>query len=394
MRHYLWLKNESGRIVNWIGLGSGIAAAAIAGAILYVIAVARARSIGRSASKYPVHDLRVAMRQISIASAGCGAGSAWIVVYSARWHHIGIAPASGIIAAAAICAVLPASVSGRPLAAAVARARGIDVRATRSWRTATVRIISFGKSVWPVALALSVTGSLTVRAAILAVSYLALNPVITGLLAPVTARVIGPDDMPSDVQGRLSALAAQSGIGVRGRLIRGRARKRAIAMHTGWLPGLHYVLATDYLLEQMPLAETEAILAHELAHARNHDGAVRSFLTSVPEFPVALALMAFLSKREVVGWMMLAVGLAAMLGCLRLTRQLAIRQEFAADEFAAASVGPIPLAAALRRLIDLNAIRPDTSPEHERQVAHPAMSRRLERLERMTAAGAAAQPAP
>jgi Zn-dependent protease with chaperone function len=215
------------------------------------------------------------------------------------------------------------------------------------------------------------------------VSYIALNPVITGLLAPVTARIIGPDDLPPEVQGRLSALAAQSGVGVRGRLIRGRARKRAVAMHTGWLPGLHYVLATDYLLEQMPLDETEAILAHELAHARNYDGAVRSFLMSAPEFPVALALTAFLSKREAVGWIMLAVGLAAMFGCLRLARELAIRQEFAADGMAAATVGPIPLAAALRRLIDLNAIRPDTGPEHERQVGHPAMSRRLERLDRM-----------
>jgi Zn-dependent protease with chaperone function len=379
--------------VNWIGIGSGLAAAAIAGAILYVIAIARARSIGRSASAHLVHDLRVAWRQIRLASAGCGGGSAWIVVYYARWSHIGIAPASGIIAAAAICAVLPMSVSGRPLAAAIARARGIDVRATRSWRATAVRVILFGTSLWPVVLAFTVTGSLTVRAAILAVSYVALNPVITGLLAPVSARIIGPDDMPPEVRGRLSALAAQSGISVRGRLIRGRARKSAAAMHTGWLPGLHYVLATDYLLEQMPLDESEAILAHELAHARNHDAAVRSFLLSVPEFPMALAVIAFLSKREAVGWIMLVVGLAAMLGSLQLARELWIRQEFAADEMAAATVGPIPLAAALRRVTDLNAIRPDTSPEHERQVLHPAMSRRLERLERM-AAGAAAQPAP
>jgi heat shock protein HtpX len=198
--------------------------------------------------------------------------------------------------------------------------------------------------------------------------------------------------MPSEVHKRLSALAAQADVAVRGRIIRGRAGKRAAAMHAGWLPGLHYVLVTDYLLDQMPPAETDAILAHELAHARNHDGAVRILLTSLPNFPMALALIALLSKRELLAWIMLVVGLTAMLGFHRLTRELAIRQEFAADSAAAASVGPIPTAAALRRLIDLNAIRPDTSPKFERQVAHPAMTRRLERLETMAAA--AAQPAP
>jgi heat shock protein HtpX len=366
--------------------------AAIASAILYAIAVARSRSISRSASEYPVHDLRVAWRQVTNAAVLCGGASAGIVVCYTRWPHIGVAPGSGILAAAAICLILPTSVSRLPLAAAIARARGIDVKATRSYRAAVVKIIQFVTSVWPIPLALGVTGSLTARAAILAVAYLALNPVITGLLTPITARITGPDDMPSEVHERLSALAAQAGVAVRGRIIRGRARKRAAAMLAGWLPGLHYVLVTDYLLDQMPPAETDAILAHELAHARNHDGAVRILLRSLPDFPMALAVIAWLSKRELLAWIMLVVGLTAVLGCLRLTRELAIRQEFAADGAAAASVGPIPMAAALRRLTDLNAVRPDTSPEFERQVAHPAITRRLERLETMAAA--AAQPAP
>lgn len=377
--------------MDWNGVSSGVAVAVAAAATLGVVAAVRVRSIGQSASEHPVHDLRVAWRQVSVVSVGLGGGAAWVVVSSVRWHHIIVASAAATIAAAVFCLVLPASVSRRPLAVAIARARGVDIKATRSFRSAAVGAIRLAMLLWPVALVLAVNTSLAVRAAIVASAYLVVNPVVTGLLTPVTARIIGPGDMPAEVRDRLSALAAQAGLTVRGRLIRARARKRAAALQSGWIPGLRYVLVTDYLIDHMPLAEIDAILAHELAHARSHDGVIRTFLLTAPDVLMTLALVALVSRRETLAWIFLIAGVVAMFGLLRLARDLAIRQEFAADEKAAATVGPMPMAAALRRLIDLNQIRPDTSPAYERQVGHPAISRRLARLEKM--ATAAAQPA-
>jgi Zn-dependent protease with chaperone function len=391
MRHHAALTGDRELVMNWIGFGWGLGAAAAAGAILYAIAARKARSIELSASQHPIHDLRVLWRQVSVASTVIAGWSAWIVVYDVHWSHIAVGSGCTAIAGAAVCLVLPASVSRRPIAAAIARARGIDVKATRSLRRLAVQAIRVATLLWPVALALAVTGNLAIRAAILAIACFLLNTIVTGLLAPVTARITGPDAMPADVQERLSVLAAQVGVEIRGRLIRARTRRLATAVQTGWLPGLRYVLVTDYLLDEMSSAGTEAIMAHELAHARHRDGAIRTYLTTVSDFPLALAFVALLAGRTTFALVTFAIAIVPLFGLLYLVRDLAIRQEFAADKMAAATVGPTILAEALRRIVELNSIRQDTSAEYDHKVGHPAIGRRIARLESMAAA---AEPAP
>jgi len=58
-----------------------------------------------------------------------------------------------------------------------------------------------------------------------------------------------------------------------------------------------------------------------------------------------------------------------------------VQQEIAADDVAAALVGPGQLAAAFDRLSTVNALKRDTSAKWDRQVGHPGMAIRIARLE-------------
>jgi Zn-dependent protease with chaperone function len=367
--------------MEWTSLAAGVGVAAISTVVLYAFAALRARAIVAAGGEQLGRDLLAAGRTVTFAAGGLGSLAGAIVFVPVHWQHIGAWPATLTVAAVLACVAGPEPISRRPIAAAIARARGLDVRAARSYRRAAVTAIMFGVVAWPLAPALAVTGSLAARAAILAPLYLVATPVLAGLLAPVRARVLGPADLPPLAQERLSALAAPAGVTVRGRMIRARARKSASAGQLGWLPGLRYVLVSDYLLDELAPAEADALLVHELAHARRRDGLVRDFLIGVIALPISLTVVAFVTGRAGIAEVLAFAALAVALVVTVWMREFAGRAELAADQLAAATLGPALMAAALRHARDLNAVGAPNSSA--------ATARRLKRLEQL---GTAARP--
>lgn len=181
-------------------------------------------------------------------------------------------------------------------------------------------------------------------------------------------------------------LSEQIGIRVRGRTVPGRARKVVNAWQLGWLPGLRYVLVTDYLLDEIAGPQYDAVIAHELGHSRGHDMRARMLLTSVLMVPFGMAA-AGLASQSFVFTLVGAVALVPAVVLMRLRGAWAIRRELAADDVAVAAVGPGAVAAMLERLTELNAIKRETSLSWDRQVGHPGMAQRIARLQ-------AASPAP
>jgi STE24 endopeptidase len=151
---------------------------------------------------------------------------------------------------------------------------------------------------------------------------------------------------------------------------------------------------TDYLLDGLTEDEIDAVLAHELGHARHRDPLVRLLLTYAFLVPSTLFLAGLADHAPAVyEACVFAVFAVCILAFQRLFGALAIRQELAADDLAARIVGPAALDTALTRLTELNAIKADTSRRWDRTVGHPGMSARTARLATALAQAHATPPA-
>jgi STE24 endopeptidase len=365
------------------GLIAGGCLAALAALVLLRAAVLRVRDIERAGGADQVHDLRVVLRRMTRIALPCGAWSAGVCLGLAHWPGIGLGADALIVAVAAACLALPLAAARQPVLSAYAGLRGIPVRALRSQRrraaVAVIAVVFLG----PVAAAVATANSagLALEVVILLAGYLVVVPLLTAVLAPAVARILGPRPLPAEVQALLPGLAAALGVRVHGRLAPARQRRVANAWQAGWLPGLRYVLVTDYLLDELSPAEVGASLAHELAHARHHDMLTRQLLAS----PIGVAgglLLAGVARHASSAFLvaMTAVLIAGTFALGRVRGALAIRQELAADDLAVTAVGADTLAAALTRLTELNAIKRDTSLTWDRSVGHPGMAKRIARL--------------
>jgi Zn-dependent protease with chaperone function len=290
--------------VNWAGLAIGVGLAVVAAAVLYHVSVRRARGVAASASADRLHDLRVIslqMRRAAILGGFIGAACCFAPAHWAgtgRGPFIGSGRAIGTILVSAACLALPSMVVQRPVVAAIARQRDIPVKALRSYRATTARAIGVVVALWPVVLAIAVSASLTIKIIIVVAGYLVACPVLTGLLAPAYARLLAPGALPAGVEERLTRLAAKAGARARGRTIPARARKAAVvAMQLGWVPGLRFVLVTDYLVDELAPSDVDAVLAHELAHARHHDYIVRYMIRTVSFVLAVVALVKDVIRR-------------------------------------------------------------------------------------------------
>ncbi len=365
--------------------------AVVAGVVLFAVAGRRARAIEARADEQRAHALRVLLKRVSTVSAGCGGGAAGLAIAWSIQEPAGSVADGFLTGAVALgCAVFPVMAARRPVIASYARVRGVPAGTFRSYRTQAALAIRLAVLLWPLLAALAISAPVWVGAVVIVGGELVASPLLIGVLAPVIARLAAVDPLDEQVQARLSRLAAEAGVRVHGRVMRARARKIANAMSLGWLPGLRYVVITDYLLDGLTEAETDAVLAHELAHARHLDSLVRQLVTVTFLVPPGLFL-AGLAANAPGGYQaaVFAVFVLFMLTYRRLAGALAIRQELAADDLAARLVGPATVSAALTRLTELNAIKADTSKRWDRTVGHPGMDIRTARL-----ATALHQPSP
>lgn len=365
--------------------------AVVAGVVLFTVARRRARAIEARPDEQQAHELRVLLKRMATLGAGCGGGAAGLALAWSIGQPDGSVPDGFLTGAVAVgCAVFPVMAARRPVIASYARVRGVQAGAFRSYRTLAALAIRLAVLLWPLLAAVTIGAPVWVGAVVIIGGELVAAPLLIGVLAPVIARLAAATPLDGPVQVRLSQLAADAGVRVQGRVMRARARKVANAVSLGWLPGLRYVVITDYLLDGLTEAETDAVLAHELGHARHWDSLVRQLLTFSFLVPPGLFL-AGLAARAPGGYQaaVFAVFVLFVLTYRRLAGALAIRQELAADDLAARLVGPATVSAALTRLTELNAIKADTSKRWDRTVGHPGMDIRTARL-----AAALHQPGP
>lgn len=367
--------------MNVAALIAGGCLAAVGSIALAVVASVRARAVERSASQDRVHDLRVLLRRLARFSCAIGAlAGGGLCGGLTNWTDIGGAAAALTGAVILACVVLPIAAARRPVMAAYARLRGIPPRALRTSPRRLVAVLAGLAALgWPVAAARAVGHGAAVEVAVLLIACLAVNPLALGLLAPAFAWALGARALPADIGRRLAVLADRTGVTVRGRMIPGRARKLANAAQAGWLPGLRYVLITDYLLDELTVGQVDAVVAHELGHGFHHDVRARQFRACVQMAPVGLLVLAVAQQQP----LLTAAGIVLIAGLVVTARwrvNRLIRQELAADDLAAAAVGREALAAALERLTELNAIKRNTTLGWDRAVGHPGMAQRIARL--------------
>jgi Zn-dependent protease with chaperone function len=216
--------------------------------------------------------------------------------------------------------------------------------------------------------------------AVVVIGYLVVDPLLGALLMPLTVRIVAPQVASEAVSMRVQQLAAEAQVKIRRpRIVRSRERRLANALQVGWLPGLKYIVIYDYLVDEMSAPQRDAIIAHELAHARLRHAIFRTFGSWILITAAALILVDVVS-----GWhneIVTVGGFAVVILAGRSLRSLALRQETAADDFAARIAGPAALASALERLTELNALSANTSAKWDRQVGHPGMAKRIARLQ-------------
>lgn len=91
-------------------------------------------------------------------------------------------------------------------------------------------------------------------------------------LMPVALRVLWRTSRlePGPLRDRLESMCRDQGVRVRDILIWHTSRGMLNGALIGVLPQLRYILLTDGLLERLPGEQLEAVMAHEIAHARRH----------------------------------------------------------------------------------------------------------------------------
>lgn len=143
---------------------------------------------------------------------------------------------------------------------------------------------------------------------------------------------------------------------------------------------------TERLLAGFDDDDLAAVLAHEVGHRELHHLATRLGASLALSVGV-LGLMCVLTVDDAGGLpvllvLLVLVALVPMLR-LRLVGGLAVRQELAADAYAAARVGSLAMRSALEGLFAENRLPTEVSARQARKQGHPTLRQRLDRLTAM-----------
>ncbi|MCC6244377.1 MAG: zinc metalloprotease HtpX [Gemmatimonadaceae bacterium] len=175
----------------------------------------------------------------------------------------------------------------------------------------------------------------------------------TMVLRSYGARVITAQDAP-DLYAMVDRLRENAGLPMPTVAIAPQAQANAFA--TGRNPANAVVCVTEGIMRTLSPEELEGVLAHELAHIKNHDMLLSTIAATMAGAISSLAQMAFFfggrnqdeDSNPIAGIAMLIIGpIAAMLIQFAISRQ----REFKADAVGAEISGkPLNLASALLKL--------------------------------------------
>ncbi|PJE35843.1 zinc metalloprotease HtpX [Pseudooceanicola lipolyticus] len=200
------------------------------------------------------------------------------------------------------------------------------------------------------------------------------------------ARLVAPRDQLG-LNDMVASLARNAGMPVPAVYVIDEAQPNAFA--TGRNPQNAAVAVTQGLLNSLSREELAAVIAHELAHIRNHDTAI---MTVTATFAGAISMLAnfalfFGGSRERMGLVgTLALMLLAPLAAALVQMAISRTREYAADRAGAEICGnPQWLASALRRIHNGAARVDNEAAERNPATAHmfiinPLHGRRMDNL--------------
>lgn len=301
----------------------------------------------------------------------------------ANRHHGALAGAVGAAAGVVMMLVAMAAVT-RAVRPSLARVRDVPYKVAHRARAGLVGglfalvllgLMALGRAVIPAQGTAHLIG--------LVVVYVVVLVGVQSLLAPLIVIAFRSRPLPDETRARLLRLAADIGVRVRDiRVFEGRQQKVANAAQVGSLPGLRYILVTDYLLDSLPADEVDAVVAHELGHARGHHVLIK-MLTIVGVLAVLQAILLVLhtaTGTPVVAVIFVPLVFAFPVGLLLVQGLVGVRLEERADDIAARATGAENLAAALDRVGALNDTKRDTGRIWSLLTQHPGLDARLARL--------------
>jgi STE24 endopeptidase len=261
------------------------------------------------------------------------------------------------------------------------RLRGIDGKSPLRWRTPlALAPIGLAFGLLYAGLRALVPGRGGGYALGVLVAYVLALVVAQALLAPLWLLALHARRLESAEQARLEDLARRLGVRVGGfRCFPGRSQKVGNAVQVGLLPRLRYILITDYLLDHLEPAEVDAVVAHELGHARGHHLAVK--LAGVVAVWAALSGgFAVLPRSRHSAGLLPLIPAALPFALLLVQGVIGVRLERRADAAAARDVGADELASALDKIATLNDTKRRTGGLWNLITQHPGTQERIDTL--------------
>lgn len=220
----------------------------------------------------------------------------------------------------------------------------------------------------------------------LAVLFLA---AVTVLQPLVMRAMVKTRPLDEDRRRRVLQLCSEQGLSVRdARMIDSRGGKVANAAISGILPQLRYVYLTDHIVEILTDDELDAVVAHEIAHGKEHHILIKVIAGLVPMVALFVALMA--GDAAVGAWLFDVLGpiglvlvLPALVAVVMLLTHgtVGVALEKRADDRAVDMSGAAALARALGKLADANLTKRRTGWLWNVLQQHPGMEQRIARLE-------------
>lgn len=288
--------------------------------------------------------------------------------------------------AVVVVVLLPAA---RAIGPAYRRLRGVT--ATRASRVGNLRLALAMLLPMLVLVAVNLGAAFgldpAVRLGLLGLSWL----VIVAVGPLVAVRLMPSRPLEEPLRSRIDELLRRGGVRVREvRVLDTRGQKVANAVVMGPVPHLRYILLTDHLLQSLEQDEVEAIVAHEMGHAKQHHLLVK--LGALVALAVApLAALALGGRRLLAGVDPMVVVLAApvllLVALLLVQGGLGLLLERKADEYAARLVGVDPTVRALEKVADSNMLKRRTGALWNLATHHPGIAQRVERLRGRRVAG-------
>lgn len=222
---------------------------------------------------------------------------------------------------------------------------------------------------------------------------LALFLILVTVMPLLISLSMGTSPIDPSLKQRLLSLCRDQGLRVRDvKVLKGKAVKSGNALIAGLLPGMKYILLTDYLVEKLDEEELLAVVAHEVGHGKKHHLLMKMavpFAAIVPLAGVVGLLVALDASRETILLVSLVGTPIVTIGAVTLLHGvLGLRMEKSADDFASEVVGPRPMIGALEKLADMNTAKRDTGRFFNLITQHPNIDERIGRIRQGAATSA------